>query len=808
MENLAPAGNREALERADAAGADAVYLGYAAFSARAGAGNFDRQELEEAIRYAHLRHMRVHVTVNTLVKDGELEAVTEVLRLLRDLHADAVLVQDLGVLKIIREQFPELAVHASTQMAIHNRTGVSWCKKQGITRAVLARECSLLDEIRKCAEAGIEIEVFGHGAQCVAVSGLCLFSSMVGERSGNRGRCAQPCRMEYSYRGQWGAWLSPRDVCLRDELPELQEAGVTSVKLEGRLKRPEYVSVVTESYRKGLDSLDRGAFEKADEKEKEGLLQIFNRGGFMKGYALGCEDAGVIFPGAVNHQGIRIGKVENADGKLARIRLEKDLRNGDGLALRGGKDETGLVYAGPDTAAGGTAMLRLRPDAKVKPGYDVYRLTDAEQIAAAAAKKGRTAPADLYLRAMPGEALTLTATDGGSTVTVTGETVSAAKTRAATEEELIRNLVKTGETVFTARDVKAETEGAFVPVSAVNAIRREALEQLAQKRISAFEQANSEFPDRRYQSPVQNFDGCKVATVTQIRDLDSCSTIHHSELKDTIPKGLDIIPPQAYVRTKEQAETAREAGLRIAWEPEDYRKEALDALKADMQPGDWLKLPDVCEEETLQGLRRWASTNKALLGGIVLGSVGQLGIDWPAVYGAGPAIPVMNRQAAKLLLEEGCAFVTASPELTGAELKELLAGGEPIVTAVYGRTRLMLLHHCPARTALGLAKGHKDCRMCDEGSPDALTGQALEDRKGYRFPLLRQRLPEGCMVQLMNVFPTDNIINSELRERGTNRALVFTTETRNETEAVLEAFKEGRKTKGETTGGHWKRPVE
>jgi len=802
MENLAPAGNREALERADAAGADAVYLGYAAFSARAGAGNFDRQELEEAIRYAHLRHMRVHVTVNTLVKDGELEAVTEVLRLLRDLHADAVLVQDLGVLKIIREQFPELAVHASTQMAIHNRTGVSWCKKQGITRAVLARECSL-DEIRKCAEAGIEIEVFGHGAQCVAVSGLCLFSSMVGERSGNRGRCAQPCRMEYSYRGQWGAWLSPRDVCLRDELPELQEAGVTSVKLEGRLKRPEYVSVVTESYRKGLDSLDRGAFEKADEKEKEGLLQIFNRGGFMKGYALGCEDAGVIFPGAVNHQGIRIGKVENADGKLARIRLEKDLRNGDGLALRGGKDETGLVYAGPDTAAGGTAMLRIRLDAKVKPGYDVYRLTDAEQIAAAAAKKGRTAPADLYLRAMPGEALTLTATDGGSTVTVTGETVSAAKTRAATEEELIRNLVKTGETVFTARDVKAETEGAFVPVSAVNAIRREALEQLAQKRISAFEQANSAFPDRRYQSPVQNFDGCKVATVTQIRDLDSCSTIHHSELKDTIPKGLDIIPPQAYVRTKEQAETAREAGLRIAWEPEDYRKEALDTLKADMQPGDWLKLPDVCEEETLQGLRCWASTNKALLGGIVLGSVGQMGIDWPAVYGAGPAIPVMNRQAARLLLEEGCAFVTASPELTGPELKELLAGGEPIVTVVYGRTRLMLLHHCPARTALGLVKGHRDCRMCDAGSPDALAGQALEDRKGYRFPLLRQRLPEGCMVQLMNVFPTDNM------DKGiVNKAVILTTESREETEAVLEAFKEGRKTKGETTTGHWKRSVE
>ena len=778
MENLAPAGNRDALVKADAAGADAVYLGYAAFSARAGAGNFDRQELEEAIRYAHLRHMRVHVTVNTLVKDSELEDVTEVLRLLRDLHADAVLVQDLGVLRIIREQFPELAVHASTQMAIHNRTGVSWCKRQGITRAVLARECSL-DEIRKCAEAGIETEVFGHGAQCVAVSGLCLFSSMVGERSGNRGRCAQPCRMEYCYRGQWGAWLSPRDVCLRAELPKLQAAGVASVKLEGRLKRPEYVSVVTESYRKGLDSLDRGAFEKADDREKEGLLQIFNRGGFMKGYALGCEDAGVIFPGAVNHQGIRIGTVENADGKLARARLEKDLHNEDGLALRGGKDETGLVYAGPDVKAGGTALLRIRPDAKVKAGYDVYRLTDAEQIAAAAGKKGRTVPADLYLRAVPGEALQLTATDGENTVTVTGETVSAAKTRAATAEELIRNLKKTGETVFVPRDVRAETADAFVPVSLVNAIRREALEKLAQERIDAFER-NAQ-----------------------------CGTKGPSlSLKES-----DVLFPQVYVRTREQAEAARKNGFRIAWRPEDYRKDALEQLKAGMEPGDWLALPDVCEEETLQALRRWTEGNRNLLGGVVLGSAGQLGIDWPIPYGAGPGIPVMNHLAAGLLAGEGCVFVTASPELTGTELKTLLRENEsaktvPIVPVVYGRTRLMLLHHCPARTALGLAKGHKDCRMCDEGSPDALAGQALEDRKGYRFPLLRQRLPEGCMAELMNALPTDNI-NAQLSGTGSDHtAIVFTTERQAETEAVLDAFRKGRKVPGETTSGHWKRPVE
>ena len=779
MENLAPAGNRAALERADAAGADAVYLGYAAFSARAGAGNFDRQELEDAIRYAHLRHMRVHVTVNTLVKDGELAQVTEVLRLLNDLHADAVLVQDLGVLRIARSLFPGLTVHASTQMAIHNRTGVLWCGKHGIRRAVLARECSL-EEIRKCADTGVEIEVFVHGAQCVAVSGLCLFSSMVGERSGNRGRCAQPCRMEYNYRGRRGAWLSPRDVCLRDELPKLAEAGVVSCKIEGRLKRPEYVATVVSSYRKGMDSLERGNFEKADEAEKEELLQIFNRGGFMKGYALGCEDAGVIFPETVNHQGIRIGRVVSADGKLAKVQLEKDLRNGDGLSLRGAHEEIGLVYAGPDLKNGETAILRLRPDVKARSGDVVFRLTAVDQLEKAEAKKGRTVPADLFLRAMPGEALRLTATDGENTVTVTGEIVEAAKTRAATEEELARSLEKTGDTVFVPREVKAKTAGAFVPVSRVNAIRREALEALAEARIVEFEK---HIPNA----------GLK-------------------ECAEYLPEGA--VPSIAYVRTTEQAKPARTAGLRVVWCPEDYRAEALEVLKAEILAGDWLALPDVCEEETLQALRRYTEENKELLGGVVLGSAGQLGMDWPVAFAAGPGIPVMNRQAASLLLEEGCAFVTASPELTGQELKTLLAGTPPIVTTVYGRTRLMLLHHCPARTALGLKKGHADCRMCDEGQPDALKGQVLEDRKGYRFPLLRQRLPEGCLVQLMNAFPTDNIYNSQFIIHNSqlpehkNLAVVMTTENEADCEEVMLAFKEGRKTDGETTSGHWKRPVE
>ena len=768
MENLAPAGNRVALERADAAGADAVYLGYAAFSARAGAGNFDREGLAEAVRYTHARHIRVHVTLNTLVKDRELPEIAEVIRLLREVRADAVLVQDCGILRMIRGMYPDLAIHASTQMAIHNRTGAAWCRETGMRRVVLARECSL-EEIRKCAETGIEIEVFGHGAQCVAVSGECLFSSMVGERSGNRGRCAQPCRKEYIYRGRRGAWLSPRDVCLRDDLPALADAGVASVKLEGRAKRPEYTAIVTAAYRKGLDSLADGRFRKADAEEREGLLQIFNRGEFMKGYAFGCEDAGVIYPERVNHSGVPIGKVEQADRKFARVRLEKDLADGDELEIRGRKGAAALIYAGKDTPAGGAAQVRLREGISAEAGDTVFRLTSAEQIRKAGEMPGRRVTADMTLRAVAGEPLTLTVSDGENEVTVTGAETAAARTRPAQEEELRKNLCRTGETLFLPGEIRIDTRDAFVPVSEINRIRREALQALEEKRAEAF-------------GPGPGAEGPAPAAELPEREL----------------------PKMATVRTWEQAEAARRHGFRVIWDPEDWREEALQALLAEMPAGDWLQIPRVCTEDTLQMIHAATEKYREKLGGVVLGSIGQLGIRWPVAFGAGSGIPVMNRQAAAFLLEAGCAFVTASVELTGKELAELTAGGAPIAVTVFGRTQLMLLHHCPARTALGLDDGHRECRMCDVHAADALEGNALEDGMGHRFPLLRVRMPEGCRIRLMNGLPTEWTDRRGIRYP----AVEMTTETAEETERVMQALENGTRTGMAATGGHWARAVE
>ena len=770
MENLAPAGNWDALRSAVAAGADAVYLGYAAYSARAGAGNFDEQQLRDAVRFAHLHHVRVHVTVNTLIKDGEMAGVVDVLRLLGEIRVDAVLVQDLGVLRMARRCFPDLPIHASTQMAIHNATGVRFCRNQGMTRAVLARECSAA-EIALAAKEGIEIEVFGHGAQCVAVSGECLFSSVVGGRSGNRGRCAQPCRLLYTYRGKTAAWLSPRDVCMRDDLPELNKAGVASIKLEGRLKRPEYVATIANSYRNAIDAMDNGHFRKADENEITGLRQIFSRGGFMRGYAMGAEDAGVIDPARVSHGGVKIGRVEFAAGNMARVRLERSLDDGDGLQIRTAQGDAELIYAGHDTEAGQIAVVRLRPDIRTKAGDEVYRLTSEKQLQWARSLVIPAIPADMALIAYPGKPLALTMTDGESSVTVTGDTVAPAQSRMMSEEDARRSLGKLSDTPFSLRTLTVQTAGAFVPVSALNQLRREACQQLAEARIAAFtRKAGREEP-----------------------------------ADDLIYPDLPDAPSMAIVRTKEQADAMQGAADLLVWYPEDFRADALESGLRAMPDGVWLQLPTVCEEKTLDLLCAFVQKNAGKLGGIVLGSVGQLGRTWNVLMGAGSGIPVMNRRAVQFLLEQGCRFVTASSELSGAELRTLMQNHPPVLVPAYGREQLMLLHHCPARTYLGLTKGHAACRMCDQHSPDALAGQTLTDRRGTVYPLLRQRLPEGCLVRLMNALPTNNI--RRVRQAGYAPMMVLTTENAQEA-ADVRAVMDGENIVLEGTSNHWNRPVE
>ncbi|MCE5343098.1 MAG: U32 family peptidase, partial [Eubacteriales bacterium] len=484
MELLAPAGDEAALRAAVCAGADAVYLGFARFGARAAATNFDAEALEKAVAYAHLYHVRVHVTVNTLIKPGEEDAVFEALQTVAACRADAVIVQDTGVLRLAREAFPALELHASTQMGLHTAAGARFAMARGIRCVVLARECSLA-QIAAVAQTGVDTEIFVHGALCAGVSGQCLLSSMAGGRSGNRGRCAQPCRQLVTFGNQTAAYLSTRDLCLRDRLPELQAAGVKALKIEGRLKRAEYVAVVTKRYRKALDALANGTFAPADGREKEELLQIYHRGGFTEGHALGAEDAALCSVERVGHGGVPVGRIVEVRGGLATAALQNELNDGDSLRIEGAQDVE-MRYAGPAQAT--RATLRLRPDVCVRVGDPLVRLTDARQMLRAQSLTEQPIPVTMQALVRVGEPLRLRVSDGVTTVLAEGDVAQAPRTHALTNEDIVHALSKLGDSPFSLwEEPSVDAEPAFAPVSALNALRRDALEKLAAARRTAFE---------------------------------------------------------------------------------------------------------------------------------------------------------------------------------------------------------------------------------------------------------------------------------------------------------------------------------
>ncbi len=335
-ELLAPAGSYESFLAAIAAGADAVYLGGSRFGARAYAQNFEEKELLEAIDYAHLHGRKVYLTLNTLMKEKEMEGeLFSYLLPFYEQGLDAVIVQDMGVLRFVKEYFPDLELHASTQMTVTGWLGSSFLKENDVKRVVPAREISL-EEIRMIKEkADIEVECFVHGALCYCYSGQCLLSSMIGGRSGNRGQCAQPCRLPYEYQGKKGCLLSLKDICTLDRLPDFIEAGVDSFKIEGRMKKPEYVAGVTSIYRKYIDlykAKGRKGYRVAPE-DLEQLMDLYNRGGFHEGYCRTRNGKEMITFQRPNHAGTPAVQVLGQSGREGKVKALKTLKKGDVLEI-------------------------------------------------------------------------------------------------------------------------------------------------------------------------------------------------------------------------------------------------------------------------------------------------------------------------------------------------------------------------------------------------------------------------------------------------------------------------------------------
>lgn len=346
---LSPVGDFECLKAAVQNGADEVYFGSNLFSARAFATNFDDNELEKAINYAKIRGVKTHLTLNTLIKDDEFEDAINVAKTAYEFGIDAIIVQDLGLATTLIKNFPDIEIHASTQMTTSNLEGVKKLQELGFKRIVLSRECSLSEIKHICKNSDVDIEVFIHGALCICYSGQCLFSSMVGGRSGNRGKCAQPCRLPYSLYSKNspdnildnGYILSPRDLCSLENLPELISCGVASFKIEGRMKSPTYVATVTKIYRKYIDLATKYINNEIDKyeidnKDKSDLVQVFNRGNFSAGHLLDEPNKNLIFSQKPNNMGIYLGKIikYSPNRGLITVKLENNVSIGDNISFQ------------------------------------------------------------------------------------------------------------------------------------------------------------------------------------------------------------------------------------------------------------------------------------------------------------------------------------------------------------------------------------------------------------------------------------------------------------------------------------------
>ena len=498
IELLAPAGNMNALKAAVAAGCDAVYLGLQSFSARAFAGNFSREEFQEAIRYCHIRGVRIYVTMNTLLFEEELETAFSDLDFLYENDCDALLVQDLGLLHYIRTRYPDFAVHCSTQMHIHNVEGVRFMQKQGVTRVVLARETPI-EIIREACGTGMEIEVFVYGASCISYSGQCLMSEAVKHRSANRGRCAQCCRLQYfPHSGETfpeGSYiLSPKDLNLIEAIPQLMEAGVSSLKIEGRMKREEYVYLAVKTFREAIDAAEQGKEYKVSKQREEELKLMFNRG-FSKGHMLHAETAERMNPFRPNHQGIPIGKVKEVSGERVRITLSHDLHQHDGLRILNTPNDTGFtanrIYRqGKLTAsarAGETVWVECRQKPVPKAGQKVLKTTDdllIEKTDESIRQSERTSPIQISYKAVPGEPLQLMITDdrGIQVIAMSKEAVQEARKAPVTKQRLEELLSRTDKEPYRVIQMDGTVGNIFMPVSAVNEVRRQAFAALNEKR--------------------------------------------------------------------------------------------------------------------------------------------------------------------------------------------------------------------------------------------------------------------------------------------------------------------------------------
>lgn len=786
IELLSPAGDLECLKVAVQNGANAVYFGAEEFNARINSTNFNREELVQAVEYAKLRGVKTHLTLNILIKNEEFEDAIKLVEFAYNSGIDAVIIQDLGLARKVIELFPDLEVHSSTQMTIYNLDGARKIKDLGFSRCVLARELNLSEIEHICKNTDIDIEVFIHGALCISYSGQCLMSSMIGGRSGNRGKCAGTCRLPYTLlkddkEQTKGYLLSSKDVCTLDIIPELIRAGVKSFKIEGRMKSKEYVGIVTSIYRKYIDLAESEKEYTVDEKDREKLMQIFNRGGFSTGYLKGKLGNKMMYTKKPNHIGVPVGEVigYNANKGYVKIKLSKELNLGDSIRVKDSSCKISELMQGNNNIKSGDIGQIItvgRINGRISKGDIVYRtVLDKlnKEIVQISNKENIKRPVNAKIYLKENEQIKLDIEDLWSKKTVSKIEEIAPKKADNTgisKERIKEQLSKTGNTPFEIKDIQIMMDdNIIVPISSLNNVRRNAICELENILLKSFKRDN------------------KVS-------LENKGKLDNGVSSDAEPKVSILLN-----NIKDDIDYTNLKGIDNIYIPFRFflsHKESVDKICTKFST--YILLPGVTKSnyESLIS-NNLSNILKKDIKGIVISNLSHLellknykeevkGLDIVANY----TLNITNNNTIKELKGFKISKYIAPPELDKKSIQSLI-GDIPKEVIVYGRTLLMTTEYCTIGTL-------KNCpAMCEKGT------YKLRDRMDFTFPIYTDR------INCNNLIYNSKITSISYKDlKASSIRIDILEETKEEIQNIINIHKRGDRLEGENyTNGNLNREI-
>ncbi|MBQ8298554.1 MAG: U32 family peptidase [Clostridia bacterium] len=770
VELLAPAGTYEAFLAAVENGANAVYMGGKLFNARANASNFDIDELRKIVEYAHLRNVKIHITMNTLLDDAEISDALDFAYEIYKIGVDAVIVQDIGLAKVLHEHIPNLELHASTQLSTHNLEGVNELAKIGFSRVVLARELSI-EEIKYIVEnTDTEIEIFAHGAQCISYSGQCLMSSMIGDRSGNRGKCAQPCRLPYKLiknKNEIGSGylLSPKDLSTLEILKEIPN--VASLKIEGRMKSPEYVATVIGTYRKYLDKIKESNELEISDEDKQDLLQIFNRGGFSKAYLKGKTGRDVMCYEKPKHWGTYVGKVTAYDGKRY-ITLDdiSKINIGDGIEVWNGSNNS------PSTIVSEIVKNKIgRIHGEIQVGDKVYKTSDKalNQKARETFSRGfvRKSNVSVSLKILKDENIVVKINDFEFSSNVVPEV---AQNQSLNEEKIKNQFCKTGNTPFEILKFDLNLDdGLFLPISKLNEIRRNSFEEYEKYLISKMS---------------KNVDITKLSGITPYRQRSKEVSVFFNILRDEYLNLKNV--DNFYFAFKDAIKN-------------------IDLIQK-FEGKKFILLPSITKANYAKLIKNNVSALASKVDGFVLSNIGQLEyfseIDTNLI--ANYTFNTFNSYTIDELQLLGFNMVTLSPELAKPQINSL-GGTLKREIIAYGNTCVMTSEYCPVGAIAGKFTSKNKCSMPCKTCYDNKNSDKyfLRDRMNMDFRILPDNI--DCQSRIFNA-KTTSIETSDLNVDSIRLDIID--EPLSEVQKIVDTHRSGKKLSGEKyTNGHLNRPV-